>query len=178
MADRFGTPPQLITPVLGSYSLCQLLAAPLWGRLSDRYGRRPILISSLGGACLSYLLLGAAQSIWWLLASRMLAGAMAGNIAAAFAYASDVSAPAKRAGTLGLIGAAIGIGFTLGPPLGGLLAGADVHSANFVRPALVSAALSLLGILIVVMVLPESHDAVHRAVHADPSRGGAWRLAA
>ena len=176
MADRFGTPPQLITPVLGSYSLCQLLAAPAWGRLSDRYGRRPILISSLTGACLSYLLLGAAHSIWWLLASRMLAGVMAGNIAAAFAYASDVSAPDKRAATLGLIGAAIGIGFTLGPPLGGLLAGADVHSADFVRPALVSAALSLLGILVVVRVLPESHGAAHRAVHSDPPRRGAWRL--
>lgn len=176
MADRFGTPPQLITPLLGSYSLCQLLAAPAWGRLSDRYGRRPVLISSLGGACLSYLLLGAAHSVWWLLASRMLAGAMAGNIAAAFAYASDVSAPDKRAATLGLIGAAIGIGFTLGPPLGGLLAGADLHGANFVRPALVSAALSLLGTLIVVMVLPESHDAAHRAGNPDRSRRGAWRL--
>src|SRR6516162_5777372 len=92
MADRFGTAPQLITPVLGSYSLCQLLAAPWWGRLSDRYGRRPILMTSLAGACASYALLGFAVNIWWLLASRMLAGAMAGNIAAAFAYAADVSA--------------------------------------------------------------------------------------
>src|ERR1700730_12543452 len=125
MADRFGTAPQYITPILGSYSLCQLLAAPFWGRLSDRYGRRPILMSSLGGACVSYMLLGAARNIWWLLASRMLAGVMAGNIAAAFAYASDVSAPDKRAATLGLIGAAIRIGFSRGPPLGGLLAGTD-----------------------------------------------------
>src|SRR5205807_6564938 len=80
MADRFGVPPQLITPILGSYSLCQLLAAPLWGRLSDRYGRRPILMSSLAGACVSYLLLGCARNIGWLLASRILAGLMAGNI--------------------------------------------------------------------------------------------------
>ena len=176
MADRFGTAPQFITPVLGSYSLCQLLAAPWWGRLSDRYGRRPILMTSLAGACLSYVLLGAAHSIWWLLASRMLAGAMAGNIAAAFAYASDVSPPEKRAGTLGLIGAAIGIGFALGPPLGGLLAGADPHTANFVRPAVVSVALSLLAILIVAAVLPESHDAAHRAAHPQASRRGALRL--
>ena len=62
MADRFGTAPQLITPVLGSYSLCQLIAAPLWGRLSDRHGRRPILMSSLAGACLSYVLLGFAHN--------------------------------------------------------------------------------------------------------------------
>ena len=135
MADRFGTVPQLITPVLGSYSLCQLLAAPWWGRLSDRYGRRPVLMSSLAGACASYVLLGFAQNTWWLLASRMLAGAMAGNIAAAFAYAADVSAPAKRAAALGVVGAAIGIGFTLGQPLGGLLAGGNPHTANFTLPA-------------------------------------------
>ena len=177
MADRFGTAPQFITPVLGSYSLCQLLAAPWWGRLSDRYGRRPILMSSLAGACLSYVLLAAAQNIWWLLASRMLAGAMAGNIAAAFAYASDVSAPQKRAATLGLIGAAIGIGFTLGQPLGGVLAGADAHTASFERPALASIATSLLAIAIVAFVLPESHTAAHRAAHPDAPRGGAlWLL--
>src|SRR6202162_4537888 len=139
MADRFGTAPQFITPILGSYSLCQLLAAPFWGRLSDRYGRRPILMSSLGGACVSYVLLGCARNIWWLLASRMIAGFMAGNIAAAFAYASDVSAPQKRAATLGLIGAAIGIGFALGPPLGGVLAGQGPGRGGFVAPAGVSA---------------------------------------
>src|ERR1700716_4719652 len=106
MADRFGTAPAFITPLLGSYSLCQLLAAPFWGRLSDRYGRRPILMSSLGGACVSYVLLGGRRHIWWLLASRMLAGFMAGNIAAAFAYTPDVSAHQQRATTLGLLAAA------------------------------------------------------------------------
>jgi MFS family permease len=176
MADRFGTAPQYITPILGSYSLCQLLAAPVWGRLSDRYGRRPILMSSLAGACLSYLLLGAAQNVWWLLASRMLAGCMAGNIAAAFAYASDVSAPEQRAGTLGLVGAAIGIGFTLGQPLGGLLSGPDPARADFTLPAAVSAALSLCAILLVRLVLPESHTPAHRAAHPDEPRRGVWRL--
>ena len=176
MADHFGIAPQLITPVLGSYSLCQLLAAPWWGRLSDRYGRRPVLMSSLAGACASYVLLGCAHNIWWLLASRMLAGAMAGNIAAAFAYAADVSPPEKRAATLGVVGAAIGIGFTLGPPLGGLLAGGDTHTANFALPAAVSVGTSLLAILLVRFVLPESHTAAHRRQHPGESRRGAWRL--
>jgi MFS family permease len=176
MADRFGTAPQYITPILGSYSLCQLLAAPLWGRLSDRYGRRPILMSSLAGACVSYLLLGAAQNVWWLLASRMLAGLMAGNIAAAFAYASDVSGPEQRAATLGLVGAAIGVGFTLGPPLGGLLAGQDPARADFLAPALVSAGLSGFALLLVRFVLPESHSAVHRLQQPHEPRRGAWRL--
>jgi MFS family permease len=178
MADRFGTAPQFITPVLGSYSLCQLLAAPWWGRLSDRYGRRPVLMSSLTGACASYVLLAFAQNIWWLLASRMLAGAMAGNIAAAFAYAADVSPPEKRAASLGLVGAAIGIGFTLGQPLGGLLAGGDARSANFTVPAAVSVATSLLAILLVRFVLPESHTAEHRQQHPDEARRGALRLLA
>jgi MFS family permease len=176
MADRFGAAPQLITPILGSYSLCQLLAAPLWGRLSDRYGRRPILMSSLAGACLSYLLLGGARNLWWLLASRILAGLMAGNIAAAFAYASDVSAPEKRAATLGLIGAALGTGFTLGPPLGGMLSGPDPSRADFLAPALVSASLSVLAILLVRFALPESHTAAQRLQPADEPRRGAWRL--
>ena len=176
MADRFGVAPQFITPVLGSYSLCQLVAAPWWGRLSDRFGRRPVLMSSLAGACASYLLLGLARNVWWLLASRVLAGFMAGNIAAAFAYASDVSRPERRAVTLGLIGAAIGIGFSLGPPLGGALAGADAHSANFQIPAAVSACLSVLAIALARFVLPESHGAANRAAHPDVSRRGALQL--
>jgi DHA1 family tetracycline resistance protein-like MFS transporter len=176
MADRFGTPPQFITPILGSYSLCQLLAAPWWGRLSDRLGRRPVLMTSLAGACASYVLLGFARNVWWLLAARMLAGFMAGNIAAAFAYASDVSRPDKRAATLGLVGAAIGIGFTLGQPVGGLLAGADARHANFALPAAVSACSSLLAILLVRLVLPESHTPEHRRTHPATPRQGSWLL--
>jgi len=133
-------------------------------------------MSSLAGACLSYVLLGFAGNAWWLLASRALAGLMAGNISAAFAYAADVSTPEKRAGTFGLVGAAIGIGFTLGPPVGGLLAGKDAASANFVAPAVVSCALSLLAIGLVRFVLPESHTAEHRARHPPARRRGAWQL--
>src|SRR6202158_2862637 len=134
MADRFGVTPALITPILGTYSLCQLFAAPLWGRLSDRYGRRPILISSLAGACVSYLLLGFAHNVEGLVAARALAGFMAGNLAAAFAYASDISTPAQRANSMGMVGAAVGIGFMLGPAIGGLLAGDNIQTANFLGP--------------------------------------------
>ncbi len=163
MGVRFNAPPEWITPIMGTYSLCQFIAAPFWGRLSDRYGRRPILMSSLAGACVSYLVLGFGGSVWSLLLSRVLGGFMAGNISAAFAYASDVSEPQKRAASLGLIGAAIGIGFTVGPAIGGVLAGNDLQTANFLLPALVSACLSLVAIALVAFMLPESNTAELRA---------------
>ncbi len=176
MGARFGVPAQWITPILGAYSLFQFLSAPFWGRLSDRYGRRTILVTSLTGACLSYVMLGLANNVWWLVASRILGGFMAGNIAAAFAYASDVSEPRNRAASLGMIGAAIGIGFTVGPAVGGVLAGNDVTTANFVRPATVSACLSVLAIALVVFVLPESTSKAQREQHATRSRSTALRL--
>jgi DHA1 family tetracycline resistance protein-like MFS transporter len=176
MGVRFNATPEWITPIMGAYSLCQLVAAPFWGRLSDRYGRRPILMSSLAGACISYLVLGFADSIWWLLVSRMLGGFMAGNISAAFAYASDVSEPQKRAASLGLIGAAIGIGFTAGPAIGGMLAGNDLQTASFLLPAAVSACLSVLAILLVAFMLPESNTAQLRAQRRAGPRTGAIRL--
>jgi len=178
MGVRFNAPAQWITPIMGAYSLCQLIAAPFWGRLSDRYGRRLILMTSLAGACVSYLILGFANNIWWLLVSRMLGGFMAGNISAAFAYASDVSEPEKRAASLGLIGAAIGIGFTAGPAIGGLLAGDDVHTASFMRPAAVSAALSVLAIAVIAFMLPESNTAAHRSQRKQDPGVGPIRLLA
>ncbi|MEP7244106.1 MAG: MFS transporter, partial [Gammaproteobacteria bacterium] len=170
MADRFGASPGLITPILGAYSLCQLIAAPFWGRMSDRFGRRPILMWSLSGACVSYLILGHAENLWWLLVSRILAGFMAGNISAAFAYASDISAPENRAKALGTVGAAIGIGFMLGPAIGGILAGNDEHTANFALPAVISACMSVFAISLVYFMLPESHAAEHRATRHEPRR--------
>jgi len=163
MATRFGASPPLITAVLGVYSLCQLLGAPFWGALSDRYGRRPILICSMLGAAASYLLLTGVNGVGSLLLVRALAGFMAGNIATAMAYASDVSTGADRARSLGLVGAAIGTGFMLGPAIGGAIAGNDLQQADFHRPALLAASLSLLAALLVLAVLPESRTAARRA---------------
>jgi len=165
MGERFGASPEIITAILGSYSLCQFVAAPFWGRMSDRYGRRVVLMTSLSGACASYAILAVAHGLGLLLISRMLAGFMAGNLAAAFAYASDVSTPEERAHSMGIIGAAIGVGFMIGIPIGGTLAGNHFETANFVRPALVSVALSLMALLLVKFRLPESRTAADRAQH-------------
>jgi DHA1 family tetracycline resistance protein-like MFS transporter len=110
----------------------------------------------------SYLLLGFAHNVAGLVMARALAGVMAGNIAAAFAYAADISTPAQRAKSMGMVGAAIGIGFMLGPAIGGLLAGDDIQSANFLRPAVASAALSLVAMALVFFVLRESHGPERR----------------
>jgi MFS transporter, DHA1 family, tetracycline resistance protein len=163
MAERFGATPTQLTLLLGVYSLCQLIASPVLGRLSDRYGRRPILLASMAFNCLSYLMLGFGSNLWWILASRALGGFMAGNLSAAFAYASDISTPAQRARALGMVGAAIGIGFLVGPPLGGLLSGDDIVHASFLRPALAAAAAAVAAMLLVLVVLPESHGAAQRA---------------
>jgi DHA1 family tetracycline resistance protein-like MFS transporter len=176
MADRFGAAPWTVTWILGSYSLCQLFAAPFWGRLSDRYGRRPILLTSMAGACLSYCILGFAPGLPWLLLSRVLNGIMAGNISAAMAYAADVSLPAQRARALGTVGAAIALGFMIGPALGGVLVGNDLRSASFLPPAMTAAAISVAAMLLVWLWLRESQDAAQRAAnraHAAPS--SAWR---
>ena len=172
MADRFGAAPWTITWILGSYSLCQLISAPLWGRLSDRFGRRPILLISMAGACVSYFILGFSSSLYGLLLSRMLNGFMAGNISAAMAYAADVSPPEQRARALGTVGAAIALGFMIGPALGGVLVGNNVSAASFLRPAMVSAALSVVAMLLVLLMLRESQGMEQRLAnraHAAPA---------
>jgi DHA1 family tetracycline resistance protein-like MFS transporter len=170
MATRFGAAPALITAILGVYSLCQLLGAPVWGALSDRYGRRPILITSMLGAAASYVLLLGVSDLPSLVLVRALAGFMAGNIATAMAYASDISSKAERARSLGLVGAAIGIGFMLGPAIGGALAGENLQTADFHRPALLAAALSVLAALLVYGLLPESRSSERRAeAHVKPA---------
>ncbi len=163
VAVRLGATPEQITPILGVYSLCQFIAAPLWGRLSDRVGRRPVLMSSMLGGAVSYLMLAYADGIGWLIASRAVGGFMAGNISAAMAYAADVTSDEDRARGLGAVGAAIGIGFMLGPALGGLLAGDDLREVSLQLPALVAAGSSVFAYIAVLLWLPESHTAEHRA---------------
>jgi DHA1 family tetracycline resistance protein-like MFS transporter len=163
-AEHFHASPETVTLLMAIYSLMQFFSAPLWGALSDRHGRKPVLLASLLGIGLSYLWLAFAHSLWALFAARALAGIMAGNIAAAQAYVADVTPPEKRAQGMGLIGAAFGLGFILGPAIGGLLGGEDPTAPRFLGPGLAAAGLSFLALIFAVVALKESLDPAHRTV--------------
>lgn len=139
-----------------AYSFMQFVFAPVLGNLSDRFGRRPVLLLSLLGFGLDYLFLAFAPTITWLFVGRVIAGITGASFTAASAYIADISAPEKRAQNFGLIGAAFGLGFIIGPVLGGVLG----HYGSRI-PFIVAAGLSLLNFLYGLFILPESlpHDA-------------------
>lgn len=150
-ADTFGASPFLVGLLVASYAAAQLIGAPILGRMSDRFGRRPVLLISMVGTFIGFLLLGFANSLWVLFASRLLDGFTGGNISVAQAYITDITDEKNRAKGLGLLGAAFGLGFIIGPAAGGLL---SVY--GFAVPAFVAAGFSLLSILGVITLLPES----------------------
>jgi MFS family permease len=139
----------------GVFSLFQLIATPIWGRFSDAYGRKPILILSTAGTVLAFVWLAYASTLESLLMARAFGGITSGNLAAAFAYATDVTDNRNRAKGLGIVASAFGVGFAVGPPLGGLLGGLDgVPSMHW--PALASAMLSAVAFIGTIFLLPES----------------------
>ena len=151
-AEAFGATAEVVGLLLGANALTQLVSAPILGRLSDRYGRRPLLLTSIAGTVVSFLMLGLARSLAILFASRILDGFLGGNVSLAQAYITDVTDNKERAKGLGLIGAAFGLGFIIGPALGGTLAG----DGNYALPALVASGLAFLNLLGVFFWLPES----------------------
>lgn len=155
-AEYFQASPDVVGMVMATYSFTQFLAAPMWGRLSDRVGRRPVLLVSLAGTVVAYIGLGLVDSLWMLFAARALGGAMAGNIAAAFAYVADVTTPDNRARGMGMIGAAFGLGFIAGPAIGGILAGPDPINADYQTPAFAAAGLSIAALALAAARLKES----------------------
>lgn len=169
-AEQYGFSKTQIGLLLAAYPLCQLLAGPILGRLSDRYGRRPVLAVSQFGTALSFVILGLSRNYTVMLLARMLDGASGGNILVAQAYIADVTKPEDRARGLGLIGAAFGIGFVLGPILGGLILGLPIAPDWRLRaPFLVAAALSTAAWVLVWLWLPESS---HRSEARVLSRRG------
>jgi len=155
-AEFYHASPAEVGMVMATYSFAQFLAAPFWGRISDRMGRKPVLLFSLAGASLSYVWLGYCDTLWMLFAARAVGGFMAGNISTAFAYVADVTTRENRARGMGMIGAAFGFGFIIGPALGGILAGSDPHNADFRSPAFAAAGLSAIAFILTLLVLKES----------------------
>lgn len=164
-AQSFGASEQVIGLVIATFSLCQLIASPALGALSDRWGRRPILILSLIGTAASFVMLALARTVPQLFAARLVDGLSGGNISTARAYVADITSENDRAKAYGLIGAAFGVGFVLGPALGGMLA-----HVSYTAPIWAAAALTLVATALAWIWLPET---VHRsATRATPFWAG------
>ncbi len=172
-AKSYGFSPPQIGLLMAAYPMCQLVAAPILGRLSDRYGRRPVLIVSQLGTAISFVILGLSRHYPTMLLARMLDGASGGNILVAQAYIADVTKPEHRSRSLGMIGAAFGVGFVLGPLLGGLLVRLPVDPEWRLRlPFLVAAGFSTIAWILVLTRLPESRPVDGRRSEA---RVLSWR---
>ncbi|MGD2253149.1 MAG: MFS transporter [Anaerolineales bacterium] len=150
-ASDFGANPTQVGLLVATYAAGQLVGSPVLGRLSDRFGRRPVLLLSILGTFIGFLMLGFATTLWMLFVSRLLDGVTGGNVSVAQAYIADVTDEEERAKGLGLVGAAFGLGFIVGPAVGGLLS-----VWGYGVPAFLAAGLSALNLVAVAFLLPES----------------------
>ena len=157
LALHLGANATAVTIAMSCYSLGQLIASPWWGRLSDRIGRKPIIVIGLIGSVISYLWIARAASVEELGAARLFGGLMGGNIGAAFAAAADLADDKTRARNMGLLGAAVGFAFIAGPALGALVIGADEATrADFVRVCLLSASLAGAAVVAALLLFRET----------------------
>lgn len=171
--ERFTRSPVTLGLLVASFSVMQLLFAPVWGRVSDRHGRRPVLVVSLFGTALGSLVMGLAPSLWVLFLGRIIDGISGGSISTAHAAVVDMAPPGQRARLIGLLGAAFGLGFVAGPAIGGLAAlfGARV-------PLFVAAAIAGVNAVVALRRLPETRpsDTVAHVVEPPPVEGALRRL--
>ena len=168
-AERLGASPTVVGELVSIYAVCQLIAGPILGQLSDRHGRRPILLVSQAGTLIGFLMLAFARQVWVLFVARAIDGATAGNLTIAQAYISDVTKPEQRARSFALIGIAFGFGFLVGPAIAGFLA-----RYGYEAPIFAASALSLTSILGTFFLLPR-REVIHEHNEAavdDPGPGG------
>ena len=165
-AETFGASPLVIGLLFASFSIAQLVASPLLGYLSDRWGRRPVLIFSLIGTVVSFVMMALAGSLAMLFASRIVDGLSGGNITTARAYIADITTEENRAKAFGLLGAAFGLGFIVGPALGALFS-----HISYTAPIWAAAAITVVAVALAWFWLPET-------VHTTKATGSPWRALA
>src|SRR5215831_16960464 len=137
--------------LIATYALCQFIAAPGLGMLSDRYGRRPLLLLCLLGSAIGYVLIGIGGALWVLVLGRMIDGLTGGNFSILYAYVGDISKPEERARYFGLLGAAAGVGFMIGPVIGGF-----ASLVSYQAPLYLAAAIFVVDVLWGYFYVPES----------------------
>ncbi|HZH31408.1 MAG TPA: MFS transporter [Pyrinomonadaceae bacterium] len=166
---KFDATPRTVGILFASYSVMQLIFSPILGRLSDRYGRRPVLFLSLLGTSLGFFIIGFATTLWMLFLGRIIDGITGGNISTAQAYIADVTTPENRAKGMGLIGAAFGLGFIFGPAIGGILSQWGIGV-----PFFFAGGLALANAVLLYFTLPETVTPDHPARASAAAAGGRW----
>jgi len=167
-AESMGATPSMVGLLVSAYAICQLLAGPPLGHLSDRIGRRPVLLVSQMGTCAGFLLLGYARSLWLVFLARIIDGLTAGNLTVAQAYIADVTDPENRTKAFGMIGIAFGLGFLVGPGISGFLA-----QFGNTYPIFAAAGLSFISILCTYFLLPAVFPHPHPELEQGLSRWAA-----
>ena len=172
-AMRLGGGGLVVGLLVSSFSVAQLVSAPLWGRVSDSYGRRPALLIGLGAAAVAYVIFGYAETLWLLLASRLVQGAGGGTVGVIQAYVADATEPENRAKSLGWLSAATSLGVTIGPVIG-----SATLAWGRPAPGLVAAGLCVANMLFAWRYLPESrtHTVLDPAVRISRPREAVWRV--
>jgi len=167
MAPQLGADKMDIAFLIVAYAVCGGLCGPYWGRLSDRLGRKPVMMICLAGAAVSYVMLGLSTELWMIYCARAFAGLMAGNFGVVSAMIADLTTPANRARGMGMLGAAFGMGLVIGPVLGGLLSGPD---NTFTVPCIVAGLMSVLALIAAQLFLRESLSAEKRQQNREHHR--------
>src|SRR5437867_13438326 len=167
-AESLGASPRVVGLIVSAYAICQLIAGPPLGHLSDRVGRRPVLLVSQMGTCIGFLILAFAQTLWVVFLARIIDGLTAGNLTVAQAYIADVTPPENRTKSFGIIGIAFGLGFLVGPAISGFLA-----QFNNTYPIFAAAGLSFTSILCTYFLLPSVVPHPHPELEQGLSRWAA-----
>src|ERR1041385_6008649 len=167
-AESLGAAPAVVGLIVSTYAFCQLIAGPPLGRLSDRVGRRPVLLVSQMGTFAGFLIVAGANALWMVFLARIIDGLTAGNLTVAQAYISDVTEPEKRAKSFGIIGIAFGVGFLFGPAVSGYLA-----QFSNTYPILLAAGLSFTSIICTYFLLPAVLP--HPDAQAEKGRVSHWK---